>query len=295
MALSVIVILLVEVAANWILFGALDAPGGGAVLRMSGLVASVAMPGMLVAAAFCGLLGGSVMRQQWVGPFFWGSLIGSVVGWMIVMSIANVRKMERQEKFAVERRQEEEQRQQAEDLELQRVAAEIEQTPPEDAEGLEKLLAYTATWQRRDLSDLAAARIQAAPQHVARLAGILSDGKNRLEALGMLARDARSLPADVEAKCWVSVETFAREFLGELRGGQTDPPLDSLFRAVLTLMDADPTARVRRRRELLAVQKVVKEADRQHKNFSLEAMMRLRDIDHPQGQWEEPSSTTATR
>lgn len=287
-ALCIVAVLLVEVACSWILFSAMDAPGGG-FLPVLGLVLSVALPGMLLAAGFCGLLDGG-SRQQFVSPLFWGAIGASAICWAFVTGVAQDRKMVRQEKFAAERRLEEDQQQRAEEEEFQRNKSAIEQASPDNAQGLEALLAYTATWQRRDLSDLAKARIQESPQRVARLTAVMTGGTNRLEALGMLAFEAKALPADVEATCWRTVETFAREFLGELEGEQTDPSLDSLFRPVLRFMDADATARTRHRRELLAVQKVVKKADQLHRSFSLEAMMRLRDIDHPQGQWAEASA-----
>lgn len=285
--LCIVAVILVEVACNWIFFSAIDSPGGG-FLPLLGLLLSVALPGMLLAAGFCGLLDDGRL-QQFVSPLFWGALGVSAVCWAFVTGVAQDRKMVQQEQFAAQRRMEEEQQQRAEEEEFQRKKSAIEQTSPDDVEGLEALLAYTATWQRKDLSDLATARIQGSPQRVALLTAVMTGGTNRLEALGMLALEAQSLPADVEAKCWRTVETYAREFVGELEGDQTDPPLNSLFRPVLRFMDADATARTRHRRELLAVRKVVKKADQMHRSFSLEAMMRLRDIDHPQGQWAETS------
>jgi hypothetical protein len=287
-ALCIAAVFLVEVACNWILFSAIDAPGGG-FLPVLGLLLSVALPGMLLAAGFCGLLDGG-SRQQFVSPLFWGAIGASAICWAFVTGVAQHREMVRQETFAAQRRLEEEQQQRAEEEEFQRKKSAIEQASPDEAEDLEALLAYTATWGRRDLSDLATALIQGSPQRVARLTAVMTEGTNRLEALGMLALEAKSLPADVQAKCWQTVEIFAREFPGELEGEQTDPSLDSLFRPVLRFMDADATARTRHRRELLAVQEVVKKADQLHWNFSLEAMMRLRDIDHPQGQWAEVSA-----
>lgn len=219
-ALCIGAVLLVEVACNWILFSAMDAPGGGS-LPVLGLVLSVALPGMLLAAGFCGLLDGG-SRQQFVSPLFWGAIGASAICWAFVTGVAQDRKMVQQEQFAAERRLEEEQQKRAEEEEFQRKKSAIEQASPDDAEDLEALLAYTAIWGRRDLSDLATARIQGSPQRVAHLTAVMNGGTNRLEALGMLAIEAKALPADVEAKCWRTVETFAREFLGELARGRAD-------------------------------------------------------------------------
>lgn len=288
LAACVFAVLLVEAAANWALWATLYGPRSNGLGVVGGLLA-VALPGLLAGAGLCALLTGG--RHPWAGPLFWGSFVASVVCWAVAGSAADTRHLEANEKFRQIRQQEEQQQvqqqvQQAEE-ELPEKSAAIARTAVTDTEGLETLLAYTSHWQRGDVSELAAARIRTAERYPERLAAILTNGKNRIEALGILAQDAKGLPPGVERECWRALEGFAGEMLRDLEGGQADPPLDALFRPALDFMNAQADARKQHRGELLAVQKVVRKADEQHKIFSLEAMMRLRDIDHPQGDWAE--------
>jgi hypothetical protein len=284
LAACIFAVLLVEAASNWALWATLYGPRSNGLGVVGGLLA-VVLPGLLAGAGLCALLTGG--RHPLAGPLFWGSIVASVVCWAVVGGAADTRRLEADEKFRQMRQQEEQQQVQQAEEELREKIAAIARTAVTDTEGLETLLAYTSPWQRRDVSDLAAARIRTAERYPERLAAILTNGKNRIEALGILAQDAKGLPPGVERECWRALEGFAGEMLRDLEGGQADPQLDALFRPALDFMNAQADARKQHRGELLAVQRVVRKADEQHKIFSLEAMMRLRDIDQPQGEWAE--------
>jgi hypothetical protein len=284
LAACVFAVLVVEGAANWALWSTLDGLHGNS-LQVVGVLLATVLPGSLVAAGLWAVLAGE--RQPWAGSLFWGSIVASVVCGALVGGITQTRRMEADEQFRQMRQQEEQQEARRAMEELQEKKNVIAQTAVADAEGLETLLAFTSSWERQDLSDLATARIRTADGYAERLAEIMNRGTHRVEALGVLAQDAQRLPEGVERQCWRAMESFAEQFLHDLDDEQTDPPLDALFRSALDLMNARADARKQHREELLAVQKVVRKAGEQHKIFSLEAMMRLRDIDHPQGDWAE--------
>lgn len=225
---------------------------------------------------------------------FWGSLVMALFPVMIAKFATVVERDRQQVAYAVYQSQETSRKEdemarilREQDAELSKIEAALASSGGAVAD-IEALLPFTAPWRDTGISGRARQILHGLEQWSERTAALLGQpaaGSYRIDALTVLTDDVANLPTPVRRQCWQALAELSAEYLAELQGRGPEPALNQLFRAALQLMDHEADSRVRHRAELTADEKVVQRAEERHLCFLLEATMRLRDVDHPEGNW----------